>query len=195
MCVIARRHITNGKSIFFSLYLKHFQTFFSSKNLMNVIFGTSGMKTNWGFYQSYQSTDQLLEKRRNCWIKSLFLFSFFAHKKYSLRFIILGLNDCSHVTTLMISLLLFWTLNVVISLLSMGDEKPLRFHQNILICVPKMNKGPTGVERHDGEQLISLKRNLILGWTNPLKHYGRALKSTSLCNHYYRSEVIQKKSA
>ncbi len=27
--------------------------------------------------------------------------------------------------------------------------------KNILICVPKMNKGLTGLERHEGEQLVT----------------------------------------
>ncbi len=29
------------------------------------------------------------------------------------------------------------------------------FIKNILICVPKMNKGLTGWERHEGEQLMT----------------------------------------
>jgi len=71
-----------------------------------------------------------------------------AHKKYSHHFITLRLNHC----ILTMLLILFWTLNVVISLLSMEDKKkPLRFPQNILICVLKMNKGLMGVERHEGE--------------------------------------------
>ncbi len=39
-------------------------------------------------------------------------------------------------------LLPFWALNVVVALLSMEGQK------NILICVPKMNEGLTGLERH-----------------------------------------------
>ncbi len=35
--------------------------------------------------------------------------------------------------------------------LSMEGQKALEFHQNILICVPKMNEGLTGLERHEGE--------------------------------------------
>ncbi len=41
----------------------------------------------------------------------------------------------------MIFLLPFWALNVSVALLSMQGQKALRFHQNILICVLKMNEG------------------------------------------------------
>ncbi len=40
---------------------------------------------------------------------------------------------------------------MVISLLSMEGQRALRFHQNILIRVLKMNKGLTGLEQHEGE--------------------------------------------
>ncbi len=54
-------------------------------------------------------------------------------------------------TILTMSLLPFWALNVSVALLSMQGQKALGFHQNILICVPKMNEGLTGLERHEGE--------------------------------------------
>ncbi len=41
--------------------------------------------------------------------------------------------------------------NISVALLSMEDQIALRFHRNILICVPKMNEGLTGLERHEGE--------------------------------------------
>ncbi len=50
------------------------------------------------------------------------------------------------------SLLPFWALNVVVALLSMQGQKALG---NILICVPKINKGLTGLEWHEGEKLIT----------------------------------------
>ncbi len=71
-------------------------------------------------------------------------------------------------TILMMSLLPFWVLDVVVMLRSMQGQKALRFHQNILICVQKMNKNRTGLERHEGEQLIAeftflnLKKMLLL---------------------------------
>ncbi len=37
------------------------------------------------------------------------------------------------------------------ALLYMQGHKALYFLINILICVPKMNKGFTGLERHEGE--------------------------------------------
>ncbi len=45
----------------------------------------------------------------------------------------------------------FWPLYVVVALLSMQGQKALRFYQNILICVQKMNEGLIGLERHEGE--------------------------------------------
>ncbi len=53
------------------------------------------------------------------------------------------------------SLLRFWTLIVVVSLRSMEVQKALEFHQNILICVPKMNEGLPGSEQHEGAQLMT----------------------------------------
>ncbi len=44
-----------------------------------------------------------------------------------------------------------FSLNVVVPLLSMQSQKALRFHQNILICVLKTNKGLKGLEQHEGE--------------------------------------------
>ncbi len=41
--------------------------------------------------------------------------------------------------------------NISVVLLSMECQISLRFHQNILICVLKMNEGLTGLERHEGE--------------------------------------------
>jgi len=36
-----------------------------------------------------------------------------------------------------------------------GLTEPLDFIKNILICVPKMNAGLTGVEQHEGESLMT----------------------------------------
>ncbi len=36
-----------------------------------------------------------------------------------------------------------------------GSESSLDFFKNILICVPKMNVGLTGLERHEGEYLMT----------------------------------------
>ncbi len=51
----------------------------------------------------------------------------------------------------MMSLIPFWVLNMSVVLLSMQGQNALEFHQKILICVPKMNEGLTGLERHKGE--------------------------------------------
>ncbi len=53
-------------------------------------------------------------------LNKVIIFVFFVHKKYSY-------------------------LNIVVTLRSMQGQKALRFHQNILICVPKMNEGLTGL--------------------------------------------------
>ncbi len=37
----------------------------------------------------------------------------------------------------------------------MEGQKALGFHQNILICVPKMNKGLMGLELHEGEKFMT----------------------------------------
>ncbi len=51
----------------------------------------------------------------------------------------------------MMSLLRFWALNVVVSLLSMQGQKALDFIKNVLICVPKMNEGLAGSVWQEGE--------------------------------------------
>ncbi len=54
-----------------------------------------------------------------------------------------------------ISLLRFWALIVLGSLLSMWVRELSQCVKNILICVSKMNEGLTGLERHEGESLIA----------------------------------------
>ncbi len=44
-----------------------------------------------------------------------------------------------------------WAFSVILALLSMEVRKLSDFIKNILICVPKMNEGLTGLERHEGE--------------------------------------------
>ncbi len=41
--------------------------------------------------------------------------------------------------------------NISVVLLSMQGQRALRFLQNILICVPKMNEGLMGLEWNKGE--------------------------------------------
>jgi len=46
----------------------------------------------------------------------------------------------------------FWAFESVIYLaVNAGLTELSEFIKNILICVPKMNKGLTGVEQHEGE--------------------------------------------
>ncbi len=51
----------------------------------------------------------------------------------------------------MMSLLSFWALNVSVQLLSIQGQKAVGFHQKYLNLSSKMNKGFTGLERHEGE--------------------------------------------
>ncbi len=41
--------------------------------------------------------------------------------------------------------------NSSVVLLSMQGQKALGFHQKYLNCIPKMNEGLSGLERHEGE--------------------------------------------
>jgi len=54
------------------------------------------------------------------------------------------------------SLVAFWASESVNYLaVNGGLTEPSDFMKNILISVPKMNEGLTGVERHEGEQLMT----------------------------------------
>ncbi len=45
----------------------------------------------------------------------------------------------------------FLALNLSVALRSMQGQKALGFHQNILICVQKLNEGLRDLERHEAE--------------------------------------------
>ncbi len=86
------------------------------------------------------------EKKKS--LTKVVIFVFFAHKKCSLSFM------TTDVTWNILKMSLsspFWALNVSVTLLSMQGQKRSCFIKNILICVPKMNKGLTGLKRHEGE--------------------------------------------
>ncbi len=94
---------------------------------------------------------RLTWKRRNCWIKSLFLFSLhtksilIASKKY-------GWTTDVIWTILMMSIVLFWALIMVVPLLSMEGQKALRFHQKYLnLCSEDECEGLMGLQWHEGE--------------------------------------------
>ncbi len=92
--------------------------------------------------------DQLLNK--------VIIFIFFAYKKYFCRFITVRLNH-------------WWQMdysdNVFHTFLGLDSENYLAvngtvtsllvFIQNMLNCVPKMNKAFTGLERHGGKWLMT----------------------------------------
>ncbi len=50
--------------------------------------------------------------------------------------------------------------NISVALLPMQGQRALGFHQKYHICVPKMNEGLMGLERHEGELLMT---ELIFG--------------------------------
>ncbi len=75
-------------------------------------------------HKSASKTDMEEKKLLN----KVIIFVFFAHKIYP-----------------------FWALNVLVTFLSMQVQKALGFPQNISICILKMNKGLTGLERHNSE--------------------------------------------
>ncbi len=95
-------------------------------------------------------TDKLLNK------VIIFVLHFLSFKK-------LRLNHWCHMNYFNSVLTTFWALNVSVVLLSMEGQKALRFHQNILICVLKMNEGLCALERHE-----SIIDRIIFGWNVPL---------------------------
>ncbi len=76
--------------------------------------------------------DELLNK--------VVIFVFFARSKSSRSFIKLGWTPDVTWIILTMSLLRFWTLIVVITLLSMEDQKALGFHQKHLIMFRRWTK-------------------------------------------------------
>ncbi len=85
-------------------------------------------------------------------LNKVIIFVFFAHKKYSHSFITLRLNHWCHMDYFNDALTMFLGLECV-SCVAVYDRvrKLSDFIKNILICVPKMNEGLTGLARHEGE--------------------------------------------
>ncbi len=108
----------------------------------------------------------------NCVVASLILSkmapgwtAFFAYKKYSHSFVKLQLNHWCHMNYFNDVLTMFLGLDRVKILAVYGRVIPSDLITNIVICVLKINEGLTGLERHEGEQLITV---FIFGWTIPL---------------------------
>ncbi len=76
---------------------------------------------------------------------------FFAHKKYSRSFISVRLDHRHMVyfTNVLATFLGLETFQLCCCLCR--ERKFLDFIKHILICVPKMNEGLTGLEQHEGE--------------------------------------------
>jgi len=101
------------------------------------------------------------------YISRYFFLFFLAQQKYSRRFIILILNHCTHMN---------WLKYVFSTLMDLergnaiagyaGLTEPSDFNKNILICVPKINVGLTGLKRHEGWIINYII--FIFGWTNHL---------------------------
>ncbi len=80
------------------------------------------------------------------------VFVFFVYKKYYRSFIILWLNPWCHMDYFTDVLATFLDINRVNYIAVYGRVRELsEFIKNILICFLKMNKGVTGLERHEGE--------------------------------------------
>ncbi len=97
---------------------------------------------------------RLTEEKKNCWIKSLFLFSLSLNtKKYLQSFKTLRLNHWCHMDYFNNVLTTFLGLECVSCswMCLCRIRNLLDFIKNILICVLKMNEGLTGLERHEGE--------------------------------------------
>ncbi len=93
---------------------------------------------------------QRIFSKTKCWIKLLFLF--YLRKKSVL---ITSLNSDwttdGRWTILTMSFILFWPLTVLFTWELMVQSQATVFIQNILNCVPKMNKDFTGLEQHGGK--------------------------------------------
>ncbi len=87
------------------------------------------------------------DKKEKKLLNKVVIFIFFVHKDHSRCFVKLRLNVTW--TILMMSLLPFWSLNMSIALLSMQDQRAVRFNQKYDNL--KMNKGLMGLEWHEGE--------------------------------------------
>ncbi len=107
----------------------------------------------------------LTRKRRNCLIKSLFLLSLHTKSIVVTSYNYGWTTDVSW-TILTMSLLPFWALYVVVTLLSMQGQKDLRFHQkyiNLLFRRWTYGFGTTW-------RWVINGKIFIFGWTIPLNN-------------------------
>ncbi len=103
-------------------------------------------------------------------LNKVVIFVFFAHKKYSRNFVKLRLNHWFHIDYFNDLLATFRSLDHLRILADYGRVRELsEFIKNILFCVPKMKEGLMGLERHEGEQLMT-DYFFVCVWTIPLKH-------------------------
>ncbi len=91
----------------------------------------------------WRGGDELLNK--------VIIFVFFAYKKYSCGFVKLQLNSWCHMDYFTDLLATFLDLDCVNYIAVYGRVREIsECIKNILICVPKMNEGLTGLEGHEG---------------------------------------------
>ncbi len=83
------------------------------------------------------------------------IFVFFAHKNILIASKHYGWTTDVTWIIITMSLRCFWTLNVVVPLRSMQVRILSDFIKNILTCGPKTNNGLNGLERHEGELLMT----------------------------------------
>ncbi len=106
---------------------------------------------------------RLAQKRRNCWIKSLFLFSL-CTKSILVASENYGWTTDVTWTILTISLLPFWALNVVVVLMVIEGQKALGFHKKYLNLCSELEQRSYGFGTTWGWVI----NDRLFGWTNPL---------------------------
>ncbi len=128
---------------------------------------------------------RLTQKRRNCWIRSLFLFSLHA-KNYSRSFITLQLNHMDVTWTILtMSLLPFWALNVSVAFLSMEGQKALGFHLNLCSEDERRSYG-----FGTSWAWVINDRIFIFGWTVTLMYEESWTNSVQYFNSSYHSRFF-----
>ncbi len=85
-------------------------------------------------------------------LNKVVIFFYFAHKRCSCRFVKLRLNPWCHMDYFTDLLAMFLDLGTFQLYCCLCRVRQLSDSiKNILICVPKMNEGLTGLKRHEGE--------------------------------------------
>ncbi len=146
-----------------------------SKDVIKIVSGSTLML--WSYknklWYSHECTSKLTWKRRNGWIKSLFLFSLW--KKYSYSFIKLRLNHWCHMDYFNNVLTTFLGLERVSSVaIYESCQKALGFHQKYLNLHSKDEGRSYGFGMTWG--WVNNDGIFIFGWKSTLKYFKNACK-------------------